>query len=94
VPPPTNAPPAAPVPPPPPPPRDFKGEGRVRNVSGSCPNVRFTLDGQTIVVNDDTRIRGGSCRSLRNGAEVDVKGVYQSDGSVRAREIKIEEDDD
>ena len=57
-------------------------------LSGSCPNVQFTLNGRTILANEQTAFKGG-CRALRNGSQVEVKGMLMSDGTVRAEKIDI-----
>ena len=41
-----------------------------------------------------TRFRDVSCAKVRNGMEVEVKGVLMSDGTVIAGEVKRDDDDD
>ena len=41
-----------------------------------------------------TNFQGGSCRSLRDGREVEVRGVYMSNGQVRAERVSRDDDDD
>ena len=66
-------------------------EGRVSELSGSCPNLTFRVDGTTVVTSADTRFRGGRCDRIRNGAEVEVKGRRLEDGRVRAEEVEIDD---
>ena len=67
-------------------------EGTVTGLSGSCPNLSFTINGTTAVTTDGaTRFEGGICRDVQNGTEVDVDGVGRAGGSVRATEVEFEE---
>ena len=60
-------------------------------MTGSCPDVRFKLNGRTVDVDNRTKFKGGACRSLRNGTDVTVKGVLLSDGTVRAEQIEFDD---
>ena len=51
--------------------------GRVRSVDGSCPNKRFTINGQRIRTTSGTEYEGGSCGDLRDGVAVRIKGVVE-----------------
>lgn len=69
--------------------------GTIANLSGSCPNRTFTLGGATWVTNGATDYRGdGSCRDLRNGRNIRVRGRGQSDGTILATRIEGLGDDD
>jgi hypothetical protein len=70
--------------------RNIEASGSVRDLSGSCPNVTFVVDGLTVTASAGTNFRGG-CESLRNGVEVDVEGTLMSDGTVRAERIEIDD---
>ena len=63
----------------------------MRNLEGSCPDLRFTLNGRVIVTSNETKFKGGNCRSLRNGDAVVVKGVRMSDDTVRAEQVDKED---
>lgn len=52
--------------------------------------MSFRIGADTIVTDRDTKYKGGNCRSLRNGDDVDVKGKRQSNGSILADEIKLD----
>ena len=73
--------------------REIELEGRVSSLSGSCPTISFRVDDRAVSADDDSKIRGGNCRDIRNGTEVEVKGMLLTDGTVRAQEIRIEDDD-
>ena len=61
--------------------------GRVRSVDGSCPTVRFTINGQRIRATSSTDYEEGSCGDLRDGVAVRVKGIVGSDGVLTAIEV-------
>ncbi len=62
--------------------------GTISNLSGSCPNRTFTLDGRTIVANGSTSYQGNDdCGDLRNGRSARVRGRGQADGSILANRI-------
>lgn len=63
-------------------------------MTGSCPTVRFTVDGRTVFTTDATKYDGGSCGKLRAGRDVEIAGWLMSDGTVRADEIDFDDDDD
>jgi hypothetical protein len=67
-------------------------EGRLSSLAGECPNVTFELRGRKVLTNGETSFRGGRCDRLRNGREVEVRGVVQTDGRVLA--TRVEQDDD
>lgn len=89
-PPPPPAPP--PAPPPPPPPAEVRLSGSIRQLSGSCPTVRFTLDNTLVTTNGETRFRGGRCSALENRDDVEVRGTRLADGSVAASEVRRDDD--
>jgi hypothetical protein len=68
-------------------------EGRVSNLSGNCPNIRFVADRRTVVASGSTNFRRSSCRSISNGTRVRVRGQRMSDGTVRADRIDVQDDD-
>jgi hypothetical protein len=61
--------------------------GRVRSLDGSCPNRRFTINGQRIRTTSSTEYEGGSCGNLRNGVAVRIKGIVGSDDVLTAIEV-------
>ena len=97
--PPAPTPPTPPPPQPPPPPpgptpeRKIDLDGRVQSLAGGCPVISFRVGGRTVLTTPETKFKGGSCDNLRNGTEVDVKGMLMSDGTVVAGEVKRKDDD-
>jgi len=50
--------------------------------------VTFALSDRNVFATSTTTFKGGSCRDLRDSAEVTVKGMLMSDDTVRAIEIR------
>jgi hypothetical protein len=75
-----------------PPPGSIRLEGEISNLTGQCPNLRFTLDGRQVRTNGATVFDDVRCDRLRNGRDATVWGVVQGDGSVTA--LRVREDDD
>lgn len=82
---PTPAPPPAPAPTPV---REIELEGSIQSLSGICPTITFRVDGRSVFTTADTKFKDGSCRALRNGSEVEVRGTLLSDGTVRAERVE------
>jgi len=95
---PTPAPAPRPVPPPTPPPAPKKVDfdGSVSSVSGGCPNVTITVGGMTIIIDRSTNFKGSGCEDLRSGRNVEGSGTPQSNGTIKATDIRVrkEKDDD
>ena len=66
-------------------------EGVVSALTGSCPALTFTVRTVTVRTGSDTRFDEGGCAHVLNGVEVHVKGARQSDGSLRAVRVEIED---
>jgi hypothetical protein len=66
---------------------ELKLDGRISNVSGSCPDLRFIVDNRTVTTDAQTEYRHGDCSKARNDAKVTVRGFAQPDGTVRARRV-------
>jgi len=62
--------------------------GTLSALSGTCPDVSFTVRGRTVRANRATEFEHLSCAALRDGLVVEVKGTAQPDGSVLARRIE------
>jgi hypothetical protein len=61
--------------------------GRIRNLSGSCPDRRFVVDGRDVRTTSDTDYDDGSCGDLGSNTFVVVTGLVGSDGVIRATEV-------
>jgi hypothetical protein len=84
--------PPPPLPPPVPTPiSGIKVDGEVGELNGSCPEISFRLNGQTVYAHGGTKFKGGNCKSMGNGREVEVEGTLMSDGTIRADEIDIDD---
>lgn len=65
-------------------------EGAVSELTGTCPNVSFTI--RTIKVNTSeiTRFEEITCAVIEDGTEVEVTGTRLADGSITATKVKGE----
>ncbi len=54
---------------------------------------RFTLGSTTVIFDSATRFEDMQSADLAEGVHVEVKGVYQNDGSILASKIESEDDD-
>jgi len=91
-PPPAPAPKPAPTPTPSPVPdvgEHVEVDGSVKNLSGRCPVLSFTVDGESIVTNASTDFKKGNCGQVENSRKVDVKGTRLASGVVLAIEVEI-----
>jgi len=69
-------------------------KGLVSGLTGACPSITFTIGTRTITATAQTRFEDGDCASVVNGALVEVEGTLQADGSILARKISVEDDDE
>lgn len=73
---------------------EFEAEGTISGLTGTCPAITFTLAGKTFRTNSSTEFKGGACAAIANGNTVEAEGAVQTDGSVLAKKVEIEDDDD
>jgi hypothetical protein len=67
-------------------------EGAVSGLSNACPNITFNVRGTKVTADKDTTYgKNTSCSGIRNELKVDVEGIRQSDGSVVARRISLDD---
>lgn len=71
--------------------RELRLSGRISGISGTCPALRFTVDGTVVTTNSNTDFDGGRCTDARNGVEVDVRGYRQPNGTVLARRVEFDD---
>jgi len=69
-------------------PQEVEISGPLSALSGTCPDVSFTVQGRPVRANSRTVFERLSCATLRNGLAVEVKGTEQPDGFVLAARIK------
>ncbi len=70
---------------------DVELDGVVASLTGSCPNLRFSVTGTTVTSDASTEFDDGACSDVQDGTQVEVKGSRQPDGTVRATEVKLED---
>jgi hypothetical protein len=92
------APTPTPTPPPPTPPpapvpvQQISIDGDVTALSGSCPLLRFEINGQVVLTTNVTTFNRGPCARMSNGVEVEVDGWLMSDNTIRADRVRFEDD--
>jgi len=64
----------------------FEIEGSMGGLKGACPAVTFGVNGFSIFTDGSTVFTPG-CSTFKSGTKVSVKGVVQSDGSVKATSV-------
>ena len=69
-------------------------EGAVGALAGSCPSLTFTVNATTVSTDAATRFKDGTCSQVTSGVRVEVKGVRQSNGSINATRVELDEDND
>lgn len=68
--------------------------GVVSDAGGTCPDATFKFGSVAIAVNSSTQFVKGSCADVKNGVEVEVKGLRRTDGSILATMVKFDEKQD
>jgi hypothetical protein len=64
--------------------------GVISGSTGTCPSVTFTVQSTKVTVNNSTTFSETSCADgTKNGANVEVKGTKQTDGSVLATRVQL-----
>ena len=66
--------------------------GDMTEFSGTCPDVRFTIDGQVVHANGLTVYMRGSCSKLKDGKHLWVVGLPRGDGGLDATEVTFDAD--
>jgi hypothetical protein len=65
--------------------------GAVLTVTGRCPDLTFTILGNTVATNGDTKFDGGKCGNVKVGHLVTVQGTPGSNGVIAADVVKFDE---
>lgn len=63
--------------------------GVVSALTGTCPALRFAVEGQIVTTTARTDFRRGNCSHMVNGLEVLVEGTRQSNGEIAARSVTL-----
>jgi len=72
--------------------REVEIQGLVADLAGSCSSSRtFTVNGTKVSTDATTQFSDGTCAQVAIGTKVEVKGTHQTDGSVKATKVKLEE---
>jgi hypothetical protein len=71
-----------------------EAEGTVSGLTGTCPNLTFTVQSTRVTTNNATAFDDITCATFVNGARVEVKGERQTDGSILASRVEGDDDDD
>jgi hypothetical protein len=61
----------------------------VSELTGSCPDLRFVVDGRDVITDTATRFTKGNCRQVENGLEVTVEGERLGSGAVLASKVEL-----
>jgi hypothetical protein len=70
---------------------DDEVKGVVSAITGACPEITFTVNRTTVKTTSATRFDDGTCAQIRNNISVEVKGVRQADGILRATRVELED---
>ena len=78
-----------PAPPPQPAPR-VHFDGTITGLSGSCPNLSFTINGRTIVTEGSTNYpKKVKCGDVRNGQNATGEGDLQASDTIKATKLEV-----
>lgn len=62
--------------------------GTVSELSGTCPELKFSIGDQKVSTDAATRFDDGTCDDVANGKRVEVEGV-ERDGILYARDVEL-----
>ena len=66
-------------------------EGKVSQLSGTCPALTFMLDEDSIRTTAQTLFVGDECSKIKKNTKVTVRGVRQSAGWILASRLEQKE---
>jgi len=68
-----------------------EAEGVVAGLAGTCPAITFTIGASNtkVATNDTTSFGRSVCTDVVNGADVEVRGTVQTDGSILATRVSV-----
>ena len=66
-------------------------KGAASGLSGTCPNLTFTVQGTKVTTTTNTKFDGITCARVQNGTIVEVKGPRQADGTVAATRVELDD---
>jgi hypothetical protein len=65
-------------------------EGSVSTMTGTCPVISFTARNTSVTTTASTRFDDG-CSAVQDGRRVEVRGTRQTNGSIVATRVKLED---
>lgn len=65
-------------------------DGVVSGLTGTCPALRFSVNGSIVTTNSQTSFRRGNCSHMVNGIGVEVTGRRQPDDSILASVVSLD----
>ena len=73
--------------------KEAEVEGTISGLTSTatCPVLTFSVNATKVSTNATTEFSGGTCKQLANGMKVEAEGTRQTDGSVKAVKVKIED---
>jgi hypothetical protein len=69
-------------------------KGAVAGLTGTCPNLTFTIQGTKVTTTGSTAFSGITCANIKNGVMVQVKGTRGADGAIAASRVNVEDNGD
>jgi hypothetical protein len=66
-------------------------KGAVAALTGTCPALAFTIQGTKVTTTTATSFDKVTCASVKNGSVLQIKGTRQTDGSIAATRVKIDD---
>ncbi len=65
-------------------------DGTITGLSGSCPNLSFTINGRTIVTDGSTTYpKKVKCGDVRNGQNATGEGDLQASDTIKATKLEV-----
>jgi hypothetical protein len=65
--------------------------GTLASIGGTCPALTLSVDGKAVVTAASTEFAKAACGDLKAGMLVEVKGTTQSDGSIAASRVQVDD---
>ncbi|HEY8377833.1 MAG TPA: DUF5666 domain-containing protein [Nannocystis sp.] len=68
---------------------DVEIVGVVEGLTGTCPNLSFTIQGKKVTTSARTEFDDGTCANVRNGQRVEIEGHVEN-GTLIAKEVDLD----
>jgi hypothetical protein len=66
-------------------------KGVVSGLTGTCPDITFTVNNVSVKATSATRYEDGTCARVRNTIRLEVHGQRQANGSLQATRIELDD---